>query len=158
MRVEREQATAIVAQFSLTQGVSTRASAPSPLSISKLKTFCSEMKDPWKFTDYVKPVCLPGMHQFPQPGTLCKVAGWGSVHEVAPGHFLWHVEMSRSLRAVHVPIIEQILREMGPESAFELSKALLLLLHCPIIYGDISATPSYILGYFGNLEKTYRKI
>ena len=72
-----------------------------------LKTCCSEMKDPWKFTDYVKPVCLPGMHQFPQPGTLCKVAGWGSVHEVAPGHFLWHVEMSRSLRAVHVPIIEQ---------------------------------------------------
>ena len=72
----------------------------------KLKC-CLEMKDPWKFTDYVKPVCLPGMHQFPQPGTLCKVAGWGSVHEVAPGHFLWHVEMSRSLRAVHVPIIEQ---------------------------------------------------
>jgi trypsin len=66
-----------------------------------------EMKDAWQFTDYVKPVCLPGLHQFPKPGTLCKVAGWGSTHPVAPGHFLWHVEMARSLRAVHVPIIEQ---------------------------------------------------
>ena len=66
-----------------------------------------EMADPWHFTDYVKPVCLPGLHQFPAPGTLCKVGGWGSIHPVAPGHFLWHVEMAESLRAVHVPIIEQ---------------------------------------------------
>ena len=65
------------------------------------------MKTAWKFTEYVKPVCLPGLQLFPPPGTLCKVAGWGSIHPVAPGEFIWNIEMARELRAVHVPIIEQ---------------------------------------------------
>ena len=66
-----------------------------------------ELRTPWKFTDYVKPACLPGLHKFPLPGSICKVAGWGSTLQVRPGVFHWDITMAKMLRVVKVPIIEQ---------------------------------------------------
>ena len=69
--------------------------------------YFSELRTPWQFTDYVRPICLPGLNLFPNAGTVCKVAGWGSIHAALPGEYAWDVQMSRVLRAVYMPIIEQ---------------------------------------------------
>ena len=37
-----------------------------------------KMRYPWRFTDYVKPVCLPSHKYDPEDGAICAIAGWGS--------------------------------------------------------------------------------
>ena len=37
-----------------------------------------KMRYPWKFTDFVKPVCLPSQKFDPEDDAICAIAGWGS--------------------------------------------------------------------------------
>jgi len=37
-----------------------------------------KMRYPWRFTDFVKPVCLPSHKYDPEDGAVCAIAGWGS--------------------------------------------------------------------------------
>ena len=37
-----------------------------------------KMRYPWRFTDFVKPVCLPSHKYDPEDGAICAIAGWGS--------------------------------------------------------------------------------
>lgn len=41
-----------------------------------------QLETPVIFSDYVRPVCLPALHQLPLDGTLCTIIGWGQLFEV----------------------------------------------------------------------------
>ena len=44
---------------------------------------------------------------FPQPGTVCKISGFGSTKDSVPGTFVFNIQMSDVMNVAVVPILEQ---------------------------------------------------
>lgn len=67
-----------------------------------------QVDQPWDFTDYVKPICLPKRGEYPDSGMLCKVSGWGTTKakDATDLFFYSQMELAEYIQSAYVPITE----------------------------------------------------
>ena len=58
-----------------------------------------KLKKPIKFSEYVRPICLPDVNMF-KPGHECMLSGWGVTNETTK-------KISNILRELRLPLVSQ---------------------------------------------------